>query len=176
MQILGSDGQLAEVTDESRLKVDAEVGSFGRFSSLAGNAYTANSLDASALAGTHIFYFKNTSQTRAFSLDLMWFSGVQSALWKVWSVTGTAAAGSAITPTNLNLKSGNVAEATSRGNDAITGLTEMDFISVRRTAANSGVTINYDGQLILGLNDAIAVEYDTGTTGIAEVFMRGHYD
>ena len=56
------------------------------------------------------------------------------------------------------------------------GLSTDGEISTRRHPANSGVGIDYDGQVRLGLNDAVAFEADAVTsTDIAEVFMRGHY-
>jgi hypothetical protein len=76
---------------------------------------------------------------------------------------------------NLNLKSGVAASATVRGDGSITGLTSSNVIAAKRTSANSDGDIPFDDVLILGTNNAIAVEYDTGTTGIAEVLMRGFF-
>lgn len=163
-------------SDKQRARVDSLTNLMGHYVSKDdGLAFNIISHDASAAAGTFILYFKNTSPTRDFFIDLIRVGGVETALWRVWSVTGTAAGGNALTPTNLNLKSGISAEATARGDDAITGLTTVAEIATVRTAATNNTNIPFDDVLILGTNDAIAVEYDTGTTGIAEVLMRGFY-
>jgi len=172
------DGRVAGVSPENRLMVAASTNIKGHFISRDDNlAVNPVSHDATAAAGTHVFYFKNDSATRDFFVDLMRVGGVASILWKVWSVTGTAADGSALTPVNLNLKSGATAEATARGGDAITGLTQVDEIATVRSAANANTDIPFDDMLILGQGDAIAVEADAvSSTDVAEVLMRGYYE
>ena len=58
------------------------------------------------VAGNYVFYLKNTSSTKNLFLHSLEYHSVENVQWKVWNVTGTAAAGTAITPTNLNLGSG----------------------------------------------------------------------
>ena len=104
-------------------------------------------------------------------------SGVETALWKVHRVTGTAAAGSLITPSNCNATSSNASSSIARGDDSITGLSIASTYFTGRSAAN-GQPIVFDtkSSLIIGQNQAISVEYDTGTTGIAEVTIIGHFE
>ena len=169
-------GTVAEVTSDNRVMTDSKSASFGQVAASEGNAFTLNSHDATAAAGTYILYLQNTDNDEDFLVDLAWVGGVASILWKVWFVTRTAAGGNALTPVNLNKSSNKEASITARGDDSITGLSTDGEISTRRTVANSGVSIDYDGQLRLGLNDAIAFEADTVTsTDVAEVFIRGHF-
>jgi hypothetical protein len=170
-------GSKAGVSSDNRLDTSSRSNSRSFYISRdEGSCFSLSSHDATAAAGTYIAYFKNNSPTKNFYVDFIEVGGVETALWKVWSVTGTAAGGSAITPSNLNLTSGNVADATARGNDSITGLTTVSQLGTLRTSANSDGLIEYNDTLILGTNDAIAVEYDTGTTGVAEVFIRGYFE
>jgi hypothetical protein len=99
-----------------------------------------------------------------------------AALWKIWSVTGTAAGSNALTPTNLNLGSGLTAEATARGDGAITDLTPVSLIKALRHADNGHQHAEFHDAVILTTGTAIAVEYDTGTGGAAEVTFDFHYE
>jgi hypothetical protein len=131
----------------------------------------------SAAAGNYVFYFKNTSTTRNCFIKHIEFHSVEAVKWRIWEVSGVAAAGTTITPSNLNLSSGLGAEAICMGGGAtITGLTTIKQIGVHRTEALSESEMNYEDALILGPGKAIAVEYDTGTTGICEIDLFFHYE
>lgn len=169
-------GRTAGISPGNRLMTAAETNLSGHFVSRdEGLAFNTVGVDSSSEADDHVFYFQNTSPTRDFFVDLMRFQAVNAALWKVFVATGTAAGGSELTPTSLNLSSGAVAEATARGSGAITGVTAGSLIAVARNAAAAAVDVPFDDVLILGTNDAFVVEYDTGTTGASEVLMRGYY-
>lgn len=171
-----STGQVAEV-ERNRLNTNSVTQPELDFISDENeDAYSVVSHDATAAAGTYIVYFKNDDSTKQFHLDEVFVGGVASILWKLWQVTGTAAGGNALTPSNLNLKSGKTATATSRGDDSITGLSTSKEIASVRTAANDSGQMQLRGSVILGLNDAIAIEVDAaGSTDVAEVTFVGHY-
>ena len=169
-------GLLAGVTTRNRFRVDSLSAIRGFYVSRDdGRMFNTISIISSAAAGNMVLYFKNDSTTLDYYVDILRVGAVEMVLWKVHEVTGTAAGGSALTPVNLNLKSGVAASATVRGDGSITGLTSSNVIAAKRTSANSDGDIPFDDVLILGTNNAIAVEYDTGTTGIAEVLMRGFF-
>ena len=65
-------------------------------------AYNWNSFDASAAASTFPFYLQNDSADDLLIIDLIRVGGVETALWKIHFVSGTAAGGSSLTPVNLN--------------------------------------------------------------------------
>ena len=118
-------------------------------------------------AGEYSAYLKNTSTTRNLFVGDIEFHSVEAVKWKVWEVSGTAAAGEVVTPSNFNLASGIPAEATSMAGDtAITGLTTIKQLGSHRSEALGDSRMSFDGALILGPGKAIAIEYDTGTTGI----------
>ena len=167
-----------DFSDRGRARVDALSNlTSAHVSRDDGLTFNLISHDATAAAGTHICYLKNTSTTRDLYIDLLRVGNAETALWKVWSVTGTAAGGSALTPTNLDLKRGISAEVTARGNDAITGLTQVSEIATVRCPSNDSRDIPLDDTLILGTDNAIAVEIDTddGTPSIAEVLIRFYF-
>ena len=131
----------------------------------------------SATAGNYVQYLKNTSTSKNLFIDDVFCSSLNAAVFKVWEVTGTAAAGTTISPSNMNLASGLEAEAVSMGGGStITGLTVVKQVGHLRVSAASHDDKEYDGALILGPNKAIAIEYDTGTTGLCETYIEFHYE
>ena len=130
--------------------------------------------DASAAAGNYVAYIQNTSTTRELVIDKIRVSAANAATWLLHAVTGTGS-GTAETPINTNRSSGKSAEATCLA-DNITGLTSAGEMQVIRTPANSAAALNVDDTIRLGPDDAIAVEYDAGTTGAAGCTMRFYYE
>jgi len=170
-------GFSASVSESNRLNVSGKVAARAYYVSRDDKlAFTVSSVDASAAAGDYIFYIKNTSSTRNLYMGEIHVGAFEAVLWKCWHVTGTSAGSSALTPVNLNLSSGISAEATSRGDGAITGLTAVSLLHRIRSNALDESTMSFIGALILAPGDAIAVEYDTGTTGTASVTCEFHYE
>jgi len=142
-----------------------------------GLAYHAVYDGMTASAGDLVAYLKSTSTTRNLFIDEINFGGVESIKWKVFAVTGTAASGETVVPTKINLSKGIAAEAEGMAGDtAITGLTVGEQIAVERSEAGHTDVDDFHGALILGPGNAIAVEYDTGTTGICEVEIIFHFE
>ena len=142
-----------------------------------GFSYAAVYEGITAAAGEYVAYLKNTSSTKNLFVSDMAASGVEAIKWKLWFVTGTAASGETVTPTPFNKSKSIPAEATAMaGNTAITGLTTDGQIGFARSGALSGVEVAYHNALILGPGDALAVEYDTGTSGICEVSIHFHFE
>ena len=173
----GGSGRLATVSSFFRLNVSAKTNPRIFYSSRdEGKAFNAISTDASAVAGDYIFYFKNTSTSDNLYIKHLEFHSASAAVWKVWEVTGTAAGSSVVTASNLNLGSPNVSETLSRGDGAVTGLTTVKQIGTHRNDANGEGEMNYENALVLAPNSAIAVEYDSGTTGAAEIDCFFHFE
>lgn len=142
-----------------------------------GLAFNAIQPSFSAAAGEYVHYLKNTSSTRDLFVGRVEFHSVEAVHWKVWEVTGTAAAGTTIIPANLNLSSGLSSESISMGGGAtITGLTLGKQLGTHRTVATGEAAMNFDDSLILGPGKAILVEYDTGTTGLCETDIFYHFE
>ncbi len=129
-----------------------------------------------AAAGDIVSYLKNTSSDKEIEIDDIELGGLQAIKWKVFTCTGTAAAGEAVTAVSLNLSKDIPAEATAMAGDTtITGLTAVGAIGSIRSAAGTTVIEDFKGALILGPGNAILIEYDTGTGGIAEAEIHFHY-
>ena len=172
----GSSGDVAKVTTDNRLDTSSRVNGRIYYQSRdSGKAFSITSFDTTA-ATEFMLYFKNDSTTEKFHVEIVTLSAVETVLWKLHQVTGTAAGGAVVTPVNLNLSSGVSASATARGTGAITGLTSSSVLDAIRTVATGGAELNLRDALILGEDDAIAIEYDTGTTGLCEAVIIGYYE
>lgn len=169
-------GYRASVSESNRFNVSAKIDPRSFYVSRDdGLAFKLISIDSSSDAGDYVLYIKNTSDTKNLFVKEIHFTSVNAALWKVWIVTGTAS-GTAITATNLNISSGRTASISGYGNGAVSGLTSGSILDAIRTDSNGHEHSIFEDALILGPNDAIAVEYDTGTTGASEVGVQFHYE
>jgi hypothetical protein len=121
-----------------------------------------------------VIYIKNTSLTQILIIDKVTVSAVNTGLFELFQVTGTAA-GTGITGKNSNLTSGNEAAAVAFGDASVTGLTIGGRIDLARVPATGRATMELQDVLIMGLNDAIAVTY-TGGTGIVDLIVTGYYE
>ena len=169
-------GFQASVSESQRLNVSSKTAErIFYISRDNGLAFIAVSTVASAAAGSYAVYLKNTSTTKNLFIERVEYHSANAALWKLWQVTGTAA-GTALTASNLNLTSGTPAEASVYGSAAVTGLTTVKQLGSHRNTAGGEGEMSYHYALILGPGDAIAAEYDTGTTGTAEIDIFFHYE
>lgn len=129
----------------------------------------------SAVAGEFSVYVENTSKTLDLVISEAVINSVEFSRVKMWFVSGTAAGGTELTPTNLNKGSSNDSDSLCRqgdSGDSITGLTTIGQIALHYIpAANSG-EISLHDTVRLGQNDAIAIQYAEGTTGD----FAGHID
>lgn len=129
-----------------------------------------------AAAADKILYLKNDRSAETFVVDSILVDSVENVLWKLWNVTGTSAGSSALTPEPMDTENTRDHGLTSRGDGAITGLTEDGQIGAVRTLANDSAVFPIAGNLRIGSSKAIAVEYDTGTTGKCEAHIIGHFE
>ena len=174
----GGSGRKATVSQAHRLNVSAKTNPRIFYSSRDDQkAYNAIMPAFSAAAGQYVFYLQNSSTTDNIFIKTITFNSVQAVLWKIWEVSGTAAAGTSISPANLNLSSGLLSSTVTMGGGAtITGLTEVKQVATNRTEATGRSEMNFENALILGPNKAIAIEYDTGTTGLCEIECFYHFE
>lgn len=170
-------GKLAGVTIDNRIKAESKSNVRGYYVSRDDErAFNAVFEDASAAAGDYVAYLKNTSTTRNLYVDLVRVDAANAVKWKVVSATGAATGGNTVTPVNMNRSSGITASVDARA-DNVGGFTAgSNLIATIRNAANSSATIPFDDVLVLGQNDAIAIEYDSGTTGDASITIRFYFE
>ena len=154
----GADPRQAIVTSVNRLQVEAEASRREFFISRDNEqVYHAVSSDATALANEEILYIQNTSATKRLFVGEIILTSDVAIRFQIKKVTGTAA-GTVITPVNLNLTSSNAAEANVRGDGGVTGLTDDGILFICRSLAGSSRLANFADTLILGQNQAIAIE------------------
>lgn len=168
-------GTAAAVNSVNRLDVSARSAARDFYISRDdGQVYTVISEDATAVANEETIYLQNTSTTRNLFIDNIIITSDTASQWRIKFVTGTAAGSSALTAVNLNKTSSNGAEVTARGDGAVTGLTDDGDIAITRIAAATTVAITLDAALILGQNDAIAVECETNSA--VEITIQFHLE
>lgn len=163
-------GRKASVSYVQRLNVSAKTATrFFYASRDFGQAYNlAFDGSATTAAGDYSLYIKNDSTTENLFISTIEFHSVENTKWKIWQVTGTAAGGTTETPKDLNLAKSIPSATTAMSNSggSITGLTTAGLIGTHRNTALGDSEMDFQGALILGPGDAIAVEMDVGTTGL----------
>ena len=167
-QVTGSDG---------RLNVSSRSDTRGYYISRdEGRAYSVAFDNQSAAAGEYPVYWQNTDTNgRTLVISHIGVNAVEAARVKMWFVTGTAAGGTLLTPTNLNKVSANAASAIAR-EGPVTGLTTdglIDFVYVQATGHEE---FRLDDEIRLGQGHAVALEYDEGTTGDCSGVIFGYYE
>jgi hypothetical protein len=167
-------GRLAAVNNRNRLDVAASIFTEHHLVAVKDAQTYIWNTSFSAATGNEVIYLKNTSKEKLLVIHRITVNSVNAGLFELYQATGTAS-GTSITGVNTNLTSGNAADAIAYGEAAVTGITLGNRIDIARTAANGRTAMKLDDVLVLGLNDAIAVEY-TGSTGLVDLIITGYYD
>lgn len=166
----------ALVTADNRLQVESESSQREFFiSKNAGQVFHVLSEDAAVGANEEILYIQNTSPTKLLFLGNLIVTSDINIKFRIKKVTGTAAGGSVLLAENLNLTSANAADANIRGNGSVTGLTDDGDIFVCRSLAGGSRLVNFGDTVILGQNNAIAVEIETGSSAV-EMTLDFHFE
>jgi hypothetical protein len=164
----------AKVSSNQRLDTSARTAARTYYESRDNaKVYTVVSDDATAVANEETLYLQNTSTINDIVIDHITISTDTNARFRLKFVTGTAA-GTVITPVNLNKTSSNAANINCRGNGSVTGLTDDGFIESVRILANDTYNMTMGEAVRLGQNDAIAIE--TLTNCAVEMDVEFHYD
>lgn len=123
-----------------------------------------------AAAGEFGAYLKNTNtNNQVMVIDGIGINSAEASRIKLWYVTGTAAGGGSVVPTQLNSSSSNAASAIGmEGASAATGITGLStggLIDFAYVTATGHEEFRLKDRLRLGQNAAIGLEYDEGTGG-----------
>lgn len=171
-------GMKVQVTDEHQLVAKAITEP--RVAYVAINdeqSFVVTVEDAGPSAGEYTLYVKNTSE-HPFVVDIIRTNNVDAdVIWKLHKVTGTAGGASALTPVNTNLASGKTADLTARGGaGGVTGLTSSEVMyEWFGGGAYNSTKVVFDSTVVLGQDDAIALEFDAGTGGAVAINVHGHF-
>ena len=172
-------GFVAGVTDKNRLMIDGLSETLAANASReSGRCFAIVAQDAGPVAGEYTLWIQNDSDERHFVIDTIRTSNVNAdVVWKLHHVTGVGATAAVIVPVNLNLGSDLVAPLTCRGGaGGVSGLTIVNTLDVWMGGYVYNTTvIDTMSAILLAQNDAIAIEYDAGTGGAANVLVIGHF-
>lgn len=158
---------------DSRLNVSARADSRAYYNSRdEGRCFTLPWTHLAGSDGEVGFYLQNTSLSRELVVSSVGINcDTVNTRFKLWFVTGTAADGAVVTPTNLNRSSSNAAEANAResaAGTAISGLTLVDLIDFLHLQASGHQEFRLGDRVRLGQNDAIALEADENMAATAD--------
>ncbi len=168
----GDSGNIAKVTDDNKLRtyttIESEI-SYESETNKRGYTWTsAYDYDA----GDTIILLKNTSSTLNLIIDAMAFSSNVSTQFISHFPENTTLAGTVVTGVNLNKSSNSTSDSSCYGDE--TGNARGDIIVQGFILANTSMVLPFDGAVVLGINDEIAVDFVTaGTMGM--VTIRGYY-
>jgi hypothetical protein len=155
---------------DGRLNVSSRTDSRGYYISRDQEQAYSLVFDFQSATATEIgFYLKNISTSHHIVISAIGVNSTEDSKIRLVNVSGTPAAGTAITPSNMNVSSSNAASTTAfEGASAATGITGLSVTSqIDRLRILSGghQEFRLDDRLRLGQNDAIALQYFEGTTG-----------
>jgi len=171
---------------DNRLNSSSRSDSRGYYNARdAGESFSVAFDFQSAAAGEFGAYWQNNHPLGLqLVISAIGVNSVEASRIKLHIVTGTAAGGTAVTPFNTNVPSGNTAASSGvttamEGASAVTGITGLtsaglvDFLYVQATGHEQ---FRLDDRLRLGTNDAIGLEYDEGTGGDFSGVIFGYYE
>ncbi len=135
--------------------------------------------------GEHLVVWRNASDDKELVISAVDVSVFEAVDIKVHIGTGTPAAGTAITPVNMNAASSKAAPTDSvaafmEGNAStpITGMTSAGVVAyVSIGVAQSGQRIDLNDRVRLGQNDAVFLEVEAASTpGFVLGTIYGYYE
>lgn len=169
----GDSGDVAHVNKLKELSTRATVRTEQEtISEKGGLAFSWSNVTYNYTAADTILLVKNTSPKKLHITEVS-ISGDTTSEWIIHCPTGVTPAGTAVTGVNLNRDSGNVAEATAKGDE--TDNTQANIVWHGNVLANTTHEIEFQGALVLASADSIGV--DVVTVGAAAyVTIIGYYD
>ena len=180
-------GRTCGVNDENRLKVLAVTSTLEHHANAEeGRAFafitqqTPTLVDPSSTSGDVCFaYLKNTNDINIIleEINIRLAGTSQSEIIKILAnPTGTPVGGNTITPANLNLGSGNVADGTFLAAQEITELsggTELHRIYVG--SSNTSSTFNFGQDIIVPKNNVIGIYAETLDIEVSIVLLFNYH-
>ena len=172
----GLTGVVAHINADNRLTVDAASESqLERHSEHNGSAaYWYSTYSASG--GEEILYIQNTEAEKNLHITRVSMSSTVASLWTLIKVNaGLTAGGTKSVYVNPNLSSGVIKQHNSWGGASVTGSIAGDTIyhGSMDKVAQADVT-NFEGSLILGNGDAIAIALVT--SGVVHAQVWGYWN
>lgn len=172
-----ADGKIAGVTSEHQLQVEAEVHELQHhISRSTGQAYQVRGeTDTLTAATIPVLHLRNDDPDRALVISFI-RSGVVAtnaslpaiAEYFALGFNTTISGGTAVTPVNMNRKSGSDALVTATTSTPTSAGTFVEFDRWYPNSNGDRESYNKQGSIILGLNDTIEIRHiSTGTAGVS---------
>jgi hypothetical protein len=171
-------GHKAKVNDEYELETRAQTTGRAEWENHNHErAYAMYFSQAAANSGANecLGYIKNTADLDLVIDEISIHATAADTIY-VSKVTGTAAGGSSITPTNANVGSGLTATVTTMQHTAITGLTDGGRLMNFYLAANGFVVREPKATIIIKKNSAIAIYTTTNQANTLKVNIWFHFE
>jgi hypothetical protein len=169
-------GYEAKVGSDNRAHVEAKSQSLQHvISKEEGQSYQVIGDFASINNSTHtILHIKNTSSTRYLVVTYIRLQTIDLAggtappdsgtYWEIGTGRTVSSGGSAVTPVNMNIASGNSADATCTDNNPTMSGTFTQIDKVYPESEADLITYNKEGALILGKDDTIEIRIASDNT------------
>ncbi len=171
IQLVGRNNDVAEVSEAGLQLVESLSLDGMSYYAERGQAAVWNST-YSATGGEEVLYIQNTD-SRKLRIKSLLISSTVLSLFTLFKVTSaTAAAGTSITPVNMDFTSGSPGLENSFGAASVTGSLSGDTILVGSLAVVKRDYI-YPLELVLNENDAVALTLTT--TGVPQVQVKGYW-
>jgi len=156
-------GKLAKVNDENHLSVEAVTHSrFSASSDNHGTAFSWTAVSADIDTGDTMLLVANNSTTQNLHINKIYVWADVPAQFKVHVPAYVTPAGTTVVGVNLNRTSGKVADATAMADETANVFAQANVITTVRnneaTADEFGQWIDYEGALILGYHQSVAVD------------------
>ena len=171
-------GNKAKVNSANELEVRANTVSRAEWENHNNQrAYAMYFSQAAANSGANecLGYIKNISDDDLV-IDEISIHSVAADTIYVSKVTGTAAGGSAIVPTNLNIGSGKTASVTTMQHTAITGLTDAGRLLSFYLAANGFFVRSPKATILIQKNSAIGIFTTANQANTLKVNIQFNYE
>jgi hypothetical protein len=153
-----------------------------------GEAYQVVGDFASVNNATHtILHIQNTSATKNLTVTYIRLQTVDLAggtapptancYWQIGKGTTYSSGGTAVTPSNVNLASGNTASATCYDNNATVAGTFVELDRYYPQSEADSVTYNKEGSIVLGKDDTLEIRLTAdNTSGTAYARVSFFYE
>lgn len=121
-----------------------------------------------------VISIKNTETEKRLHITRMSVGSAVAQIWTLFEITSGTPAGTVLTYLNPNLASGVANSVVAFGNAEVTGTVAGDTITDVVTLAGTQKELFFEGSIILGLNDGIALT--ASADGVIHVTIIGFWD
>ncbi len=174
--IHNANGEIVEVIDGQLHVLATNESEFEHISETASLSFCWSTVAADYTAGETLLIVQNTSDSLLLHIEEISFSSDLLAEFDIHTIAGatTPSGGTAVVGRCLNVASPKVAPAVGHSDDTANS-SQGNIIWSNRVTANTVVLAQFGGAVILGKNDAIAVDITDAPTALANCNIAGYF-